>query len=592
MERTRHGKTHPEDLLEKNMTNKNKKTTAHLEKEFNSGRLSRRAFIQSAAALGVVASAPMVLGAKHAKASAAEQYDYIIIGAGSAGCALAARLAEDTSKNILVVEAGPPDSNQAIHIPAAFPQLFKTPLDWDYTSTPQSGLADNTVYIPRGKVYGGSSSINAMIYMRGHPNSYNAWAKENPGWSYAELLPYFIRGEDNSRGESPDHGVGGPLSVIDQRDPNVLSQAMVAAAGERGYPLNEDFNAGSQEGFGLYQVTQKGGMRASAAGAYLHPALERGNVTIQGEALVHDLIMEDGQCTGVRFESGGEVHEVKASKEVILSAGTIGSPQILMLSGIGAREDLEALGITEVRDLPGVGQNLQDHAMVPVAYECTQPVTLAGAESPEQAELLKQGMGLLTSNIGEAGGFLKLNPDAVAPELQFHFAPSYFIADGAGNPAGHGFTLMPGIVGTKSVGSIRLVSSDPHDKPAIDPAILQEDHDLEVMVEGIKIARNILNAPALDEYRGAEYMPGESVRTDDEIRDYIRNNTQTIYHPVGTCKMGSDKRSVVDSRLRVHGIKGLRVADASVMPRIINGNTNAVCLVIGEKCADLIREDA
>jgi len=230
--------------------------------------------------------------------------------------------------------------------------------------------------------------------------------------------------------------------------------------------------------------------------------------------------------------------------------------------------------------------------MVPVAYECTQPVTLAGAESPEQAELLKQGMGLLTSNIGEAGGFLKLNPDAVAPELQFHFAPSYFIADGAGNPAGHGFTLMPGIVGTKSVGSIRLVSSDPHDKPAIDPAILQEDHDLEVMVEGIKIARNILNAPALDEYRGAEYMPGESVRTDDEIRDYIRNNTQTIYHPVGTCKMGSDKRSVVDSRLRVHGIKGLRVADASVMPRIINGNTNAVCLVIGEKCADLIREDA
>ena len=536
------------------MKNKYNKMSARLQENFESGRLSRREFIKAAAVLGLVASAPMVLGARHAKASAAEKYDYVIIGAGSAGCALAARLGEDASKNVLVIEAGPADDHQAIHIPVAFPQLFKTPFDWNYTSTPQTGLAGNTVYIPRGKVYGGSSSINAMIYMRGHPNSYNAWAEENPGWSYAELLPYFIRGEDNSRGESPDHGVGGPLSVIDQRDPNPLSTAMVAAAGERGYPLNEDFNSGNQEGFGLYQVTQKDGMRASAAGAYLHPALERSNVTIQGESLVHNLIIEDGRCTGVQFESGGEMHQVHASEEVILSAGTIGSPQILMLSGIGAREDLEALSISVVRDLPGVGQNLQDHAMVPVAYECTQPVTLTGAESPEQAELLKQGMGLLTSNIGEAGGFLKLDPDADAPELQFHFAPNYFIADGAGNPAGHGFTLMPGIVGTKSVGSLKLISSDPHAKPAIDPAILQEDHDLEVMVEGIKIARNVLNAPALAEYRGVEYMPGESVRTDDEIRDYIRQNTQTIYHPVGTCKMGSDDMAVVDSRLRVHGI--------------------------------------
>jgi choline dehydrogenase len=574
------------------MKNKNKKIPERLQDDFEAGRLSRRSFLKATAALGLVASVPMVLSAKHARASAADTYDYVIIGAGSAGCALAARLAEDASSNILVIEAGPPDSHQAIHVPVAFPQLFKTPFDWDYTSVPQSGLAGNTVYIPRGKVYGGSSSINAMIYMRGHPNSYNAWAEENSGWSYAELLPYFIRGEDNSRGKSADHGVGGPLSVIDQRDPNPLSKAMVAAAGERGYPLNDDFNSGSQEGFGLYQVTQKGGMRASAAGAYLHPALERSNVTIQGEALVHNLIMENGRCTGVRFESGDEIHEVHASEEVILSAGAIGSPQILMLSGIGDKTDLEGHGIAVVRDLPGVGQNYQDHAMVPVAYECTQPVTLAGAESPEQAELLKQGMGLLTSNIGEAGGFLKLDPQADAPELQFHFAPNYFIADGAGNPAGHGFTLMPGIVGTKSVGSIKLTSSDPHAKPAIDPGILNDDHDLEVMVEGLKIARSVLNAPAFDEYRGAEYMPGESVRTDDEIRDFIRNNTQTIYHPVGTCKMGTGERSVVDSRLRVHGVKGLRVADASIMPQIINGNTNAVCMVIGEKCADLIREDA
>lgn len=574
------------------MTNNNKKMSARLQQEFESGRLSRRGFIKAATALGMVASVPMVLGARHAKASAADQYDYVIIGAGSAGCALAARLAEDSSKNILVIEAGPADTHQAIHVPVAFPQLFKTPFDWDYTSVPQDGLAGNTVYIPRGKVYGGSSSINAMIYMRGHPNSYNAWAKENPGWGYSDLLPYFIRGENNSRGASADHGVGGPLSVIDQRDPNPLSKAMVKAAVERGYAMNEDFNSGSQEGFGLYQVTQKGGMRASAAGAYLHPALERSNVTIQGESLVHKLIIEDGQATGVRFESGGEVHEAHASREVILSAGAIGSPQILMLSGIGASDDLEALGISVLKDLPGVGQNLQDHAMVPVAYECTQPVTLIGAETPEQAELFAEGKGLLTSNIGEAGGFLQLDPDAEAPELQFHFAPNYFVADGAGNPPGHGFTLMPGIVGTKSVGSLKLTSADPHAKPAIDPAILKDDHDLEVMVEGIKIARNVLNAPAMAEYRGAEYLPGEAVQTDDQIRDYIRQNTQTIYHPVGTCKMGSGDMAVVDSRLRVHGIKGLRVADASIMPQIINGNTNAVCFVIGEKCADLITEDA
>lgn len=574
------------------MKKKNKKISVQLEEQFEAGQLSRRGFIRAMAALGLVASVPMVLGSRHAKASAADGYDYVIIGAGSAGCALAAKLAEDPSKNILVIEAGPADTHQAIQIPVAFPQLFKTPFDWDYTSTPQGGLAGNTVYIPRGKVYGGSSSINAMIYMRGHPSNYDDWANENPGWSYKELLPYFVRGEDNSRGESPVHGVGGPLSVIDQRDPNPLSKAMVAAAGEQGYPLNADFNSGNQEGFGLYQVTQKDGMRASAAGAYLHPALKRDNVTIQGESLVHNLIMENGRCTGVRFESGGSIHQVQASQEVILSAGAIGSPQILMLSGIGARKDLEALGISVVRDLPGVGQNLQDHAMVPVAHECTQPVTLAAAETPEQAELFKQGMGLLTSNIGEAGGFLKLDPEAAAPELQFHFAPNYFIADGAGNPEGHGFTLMPGIVGTRSAGSVRLTSSDPQAKPAIDPAILKDDHDLEVMVEGIKIARNILKGPALDEYRGAEYLPGDAVRTDDEIRDYIRNNTQTIYHPVGTCKMGPDGMSVVDSKLRVHGIRGLRVADASIMPRIINGNTNATCMVIGEKCADLIRENA
>jgi choline dehydrogenase len=562
---------------------------AELTAAFEKGQISRRKLLSSAASLGVVASAPFVLSAAHAKASASELYDYIVIGAGSAGCAVAARLGEDKAANILVLEAGPPDANPNIQVPAAFPYLFKTPLDWDYTSVPQKGMDGKKVYIPRGKVFGGSSSINAMIYKRGNPACFDAWGKANKGWSFVDVLPYFKKGENNERGASELHGVGGPLNVADLRDPNPLSKAMVAAAIEQGYPAQSEFNQKNQEGFGLYQVTQKGGMRHSAAAAYLHPAVKRGNVTIQGESQVHRLVINKGVCTGVIFMAGGKTHEVKASKEVIVCAGAIGSPQILMLSGIGPKAHLQSLGIKVVRDLPGVGQNLQDHAMVPVAYECTQPVSLAAATDPKQAELLKSGMGLLTSNIGEAGGYLKVKKDAIAPDLQFHFAPNYFINDGAGNPKGHGFTLLPGIVGTKSVGSIKLTSSNPADKPAIDPAILSNSHDLEVMLAGVKIARKILNSTAMDAYRGTEVLPGKDVQTDEQLKDFIRKNTQTIYHPVGTCKMGNDKMAVVDANLRVHGIAKLRVADASIMPTIVNGNTNAACMMIGEKCADLVK---
>lgn len=564
---------------------------AAMAREFDAGRLSRRDFMRKSAALGVAAAAPLGFGARHAKAQAADRYDYIVIGAGSAGCALAARLSEDADKNVLVLEAGPADENQYIHIPAAFPNLFQTPLDWAYTSTPQEHSDGLQLYMPRGKVFGGCSSINAMIYKRGNPVCYDAWGADNPGWSHADVLPLFKRSENNERGADDSHGVGGPLNVADLRDPNPVSLAMVEAAVEAGYPAQSDFNTGTeQEGFGLYQVTQKDGMRNSTAVAFLHPALERDNLAIQADAHVQNLIIEDGRCTGVRFKAGDEMHEVFADAEVILSAGSIGSPQILMLSGIGPRAHLEEMGISVLHDLPGVGQNLQEHLMAPVAHVCTQPVTLAHALEPEQAELLGKGMGLLTSNIGEGGGYLTVMKDAPAPDLQFHFAPTWFISDGAGNPTdSEGFTILPSLVGTKSVGEITLASANPDDAPLINPNAFAEPQDLEILVEGVKIARKIMASPALDDFRGEERFPGPAVQTDEDIRNYLRGNSQTIYHPVGTCKMGSDDMAVVSADLKVHGIEGLRVADASIMPTIVNGNTNAAAIMIGEKCSDLIR---
>ncbi len=517
-------------------------------------------------------------------------YDYIVIGAGSAGCAVVSRLTEDANNKVLLLEAGGPDEEDGIHIPAAFPNLFKTPFDWAYETTEQPGLNGRKEFMPRGRVFGGTSSINAMVYQRGAPADYDHWAElGNEGWAYEDVLPYFKKAMNQERGGSDAHGVGGPINVANLRDPNPLSSAMVDAAAEQGYPVTEDFNAGDQIGFGLYQVTQKNGMRCSAAVGYLHPALGRENLTAIPQAQVTKLNFDGNRCASVTYVKNGETHTAEVSKEVIVSAGAINSPQLLMLSGIGPKDHLSEHGIDSVMDLPGVGENLQDHCMAPVAYHVTQPITLAHAESEEQiAKLQNEGKGLLTSNIGEAGGFLKLNEDSKAPELQFHFGPTWFIDHGFGNPEGDGMTLLPGIVGTKSVGSLKLNSDDPNEAPAIDPNFLGDDRDLNVIVEGVKIARKIMNSAAFDEYRGDEYLPGPAVQSDEEIAEFARNYTQTIYHPVGTCKMGNDPMAVVNDRLQVHGVKGLRVADASIMPTIVNANTNNPSIMIGEKCADMV----
>lgn len=520
--------------------------------------------------------------------------DYIVIGAGSAGAAVAYRLSEDGAKSVLLLEAGGPDSDPNIHIPARFSDLFHSAVDWDYETAPQPGLNNRREYVPRGKVYGGTSSINAMVYQRGHPSDFDGWAEQgNKDWGYADVLPYFRKMQHQERGESAHHGVGGPINVADPQDPNLLSQAFVDAALEIGYRRNADFNDGAQEGFGLYQVTQRRGQRHSTAVGYLHPALERPNFTALPYALATRLLIERGRCVGVEYRHEGEPKAARAGREVILCGGAINSPQLLLLSGIGPADQLAELGIPLVADLPGVGQNLMDHIQVPVAYHCLQPVSLVGKDSAAQRRRYEQNkMGLLTSNLGESGGFVKLYADSPAPELQYHFGPDWFIRHGFETPAGHGFTVLAGLVGTKSAGQLRLQSSDPLAPPLIDFGCLSHDDDVQVLLAGVRIGREIVAASAFDRYRGAEFLPGEDVTSDDDLIDYIRDFATTIYHPAGSCKMGLDALAVVDSRLRVRGIRGLRVADASIMPRIINANTNAPCIMIGEKAAAMILEEA
>ncbi|MEU6665845.1 GMC family oxidoreductase N-terminal domain-containing protein [Streptomyces sp. NPDC046727] len=512
-------------------------------------------------------------------------YDYVIVGAGSAGSVLASRLSEDPEVRVALIEAGGPDTAQEIHVPAAFPQLFKSDLDWDLDSDPEPGLGGRRTYLPRGRTFGGSSSMNAMIYMRGSRADYDGWAAAGAtGWSYADVLPYFRRSEDNERGEDEFHGVDGPLTVSDGRSGHPLTSAFVQAAEQAGHKANDDFNGETQFGVGRYQVTQRGGMRCSAAVAYLHPALERPNLTVLPAARAQRVVIEGGRATGVEVERGGTVEVVRAEREVILSAGTYESPKLLMLSGIGPAAALTPFGIDVVRDLP-VGQGLQDHYMTLLNFR-TDVESLLSAASPENAELLQSaGRGPLTSNIGEAGGFFRSRADLDAPDLQFHAAPVLFHQEGLGAPTEHGFAFGPCVLAPTSRGAVTLRSARPDVAPRIVHNYLTTAEDRDCIVSGIRIALEIAAQQAVADISKGPYGDAPASDSDADLLAWARRTGQTLYHPTSTCAIGA----VVDPELRVFDVTGLRVVDASVFPTVTRGNTNAPTIMAAEKAADLIK---
>lgn len=519
-------------------------------------------------------------------------YDYVIVGAGSAGCVLACRLTEDPAVKVLLLEAGGPDKKQEIQVPAAFGKLFKSEIDWAYETEPQPHMLERRMYWPRGKVLGGSSSINAMIYSRPNRRDHDAWADLGiRGWSYSDVLPYYKKSENFERGANEYHGAGGPLNVTYLRSPNSLSYKFLEAAQEVGIPYNEDFNAAQQEGVGHFQVTQKGGRRHSAAAAFLRPALARPNLTVRTHATALRILFDRGRASGVAFAHEGKTEEARAGREVILAGGAINSPQLLMLSGIGPADHLRAHDIPVVADLPGVGANLQDHLLIGVEYELTRPVGLFNADTiPNILRFLVLRSGPLTSNVAEVGGFIRTRSGVDVPDVELLFAPAFYMNHGFDNPQAHGFALGVAIQHPESRGEIRLRSKDPFAAPLIQPNYLAAESDLASGIEGVKVARAIAATKHFDPYRGKELWPGPDARSDDAIADHIRRTSDTIYHPVGTCKMGRDELSVVDEALRVRGVEGLRVVDASVIPIQPTGHTNAPVIMIAEKAADLIRK--
>jgi len=521
-------------------------------------------------------------------------YDFIIVGAGSAGCILAARLTEDLRTRVLLLEAGGAGGAKEIRIPAAFSKLFKTGVDWNYATEPESYLHERRLYWPRGKVVGGSSAINAMIYIRGNRADYDSWRElGNVGWGFAEVLPYFKKSENQERGASEFHGVGGPVNVADPRYVNPLTRAFLAAAEEIGIARNSDFNGAEQDGAALYQVTQKNGARWSAADGYLQPARERSNLTVLTGAHATRVLMEGKRAVGVAFLRGGVAEEARADREVILAGGTVNSPQLLMLSGIGPASELKAAGISPMHDLPGVGKNLQDHPMVSVGYLCTQKISLDGAETLGNfLRWLVWKNGPLASNVAEAGLFLRTRVGLAVPDLQLLFGPAYYRGHGLVRRKEHCFGFGPTLITPESRGEISLRSTNPLDAPAIRANYLSTDADLRTMIAGVRLARRLAHAKSFDQFRGEELHPGAAMTSDAEIAEFLRNELETLYHPVGTCKMGVDGLAVVDAQLRVRGIEGLRVVDASIMPRVPAGNTNAPVIMIAEKASEMIRAGA
>jgi choline dehydrogenase len=525
-----------------------------------------------------------------------EEFDYIIVGAGSSGCVIANRLSADPNIRVALVEAGKEDKSFLIHMPLGVAWLFHhKELNWRFSTTPQKHAGGRQIYVPRGKVLGGSSSINGMIYTRGHPSDYDDWAAlGNPGWSFREVLPYFKRSENNPDfAGSPYHGQGGELNVkfLDMYNP--LVEVMFDAASQMQYKLIDDFCGPDHEGFSRRQVTMKNGRRQSTATAFLDPVRHRKNLTILPETLTRRVLIENGRATGIEVEHKGQVRTLKARREVVLSAGVIGSPQILMLSGIGDAEKLKEKGIAPVHHLPGVGRNFREHISAAVQYSSptTVPWGLSWRTVPWMAwQALRyafQRKGFFANNMLHAGGFIKTDPNLKRPDVQLILMPTHRDATGRMG-RGHGYALIAIVLRPESRGTVELASADPKDAPLIDPNFIAEEGDLDTLVTGIKIARRMLEMPQWEPYRGEELRPGRGVQTDDELRTFARENFVTVFHPVGTCTMGPGPGAVVDAELKVHGIAGLRVADASVMPVIIGGNTNAPAIMVGEKAADMM----
>lgn len=533
------------------------------------------------------------------------EYDFIIVGAGSAGCVLANRLSKNPANRVLLIEAGGKDRNPLFRLPMLMGKLFHSGIyNWHYHTEPEPYLNGRSLYWPRGKVLGGTSTINGMIYVRGNRHDYDRWAQlGSPGWSYEDVLPAFRRSETHIERDDAFHSTDGELTVCRARGHNPLMDVFCEAGLQAGYPENDDFNGATQEGFGRYDFTIRKGKRWSTSWAFLRPALGRKNLTVLTGAETTRVLIEGGRACGVGYLKDGRPGIARAGREVILSAGVVNSPKALLLSGIGPADELSALGIKPTLDLPGVGKNLQDHVDCVMSWECREPVTLFGdlrADKliPAVAQGMLFGEGITTTFPYEAGAFIRSNEGLVSPDIQLHFMPAlektanlHFpnpFAKKRAVEADHGFTIRVGPVNPASRGEITLRSANPTDKPKIQANYLQSDFDIRTMIDGIRLTRDIVGQKAFDRFRGKELAPGPEALDDAGLTRWLRATAMTTFHPVGTAKMGNDPMAVVDAQLKVHGIEGLRVADASIMPIISSGNTNAPAIMIGEKCAELI----